>query len=88
MALYTQATDLQTRETIWVSTNVIKGRPQLNSHRDDDFGRCYQREQIDGFPAWELAGLHSDYVGNGWEAKYMEFIDKWTDEVYTNPATL
>jgi hypothetical protein len=63
MALYTMATDLQTRETIWVATNVVKGRPQLNSHRDDDFGRCYARAGIDGYPAWELAAFHHAYVG-------------------------
>ena len=65
MALYNIATDLNTRETIWVATNVVKGRPQLNSHRDDDFGRCYKRDGIDGFPAWELAGLHTNYVPRG-----------------------
>jgi hypothetical protein len=57
MALYTMATDLNTKETIWVATNVVKGRPQLNSHSSD----CYKRDGIDGFPAWELAGLHTDY---------------------------
>jgi hypothetical protein len=46
-----------------VSTNVVKGRPQLNSHRDDSFGRSLNRAGIDGYPAWELAGLHTDYVG-------------------------
>ena len=62
MALWSMATDLNTKETIWVSTNVVKGRPQLNSHREDHAGRCYKRDGIDGFPAWELAGLHTDYV--------------------------
>lgn len=57
MALYTMATDLNTKETIWVATNVVKGRPQLNSHSSD----CYKRDGIDGFPAWELAGLYTDY---------------------------
>ncbi len=84
MAIWNQATDLATKQTIWVSTNVVAGRPQLNSHRSD----CYAREGIDGFPANELAGLHTDYVGNGWEAKYMDFIDKWTDKVYANETTL
>lgn len=62
MALYNMATDLNTRQTIWVSTNVVKGRPQLNSHRDDTFGRSLNRAGIDGYPAWELAGLHCNYV--------------------------
>lgn len=65
MALYNVASDLNTRETIWVATNVVKGRPQLNSHRDDDFGRCYKRDGIDGYPAWELAGFYTTYQGNG-----------------------
>lgn len=65
MALYSQATDRTTRQTVWIATNVVKGRPQLNSHRDDDFGRCYAQEGIDGFTAAELAGLHTDYQGRG-----------------------
>lgn len=77
MALYNIASDLYTRETIWVSTNVVKGRPQLNSHREDDFGRCYQREGIDGFSAVEIAGLHTDYVGNDWQTKYNDFVTRW-----------
>jgi hypothetical protein len=61
MALYTMATDLNTKETIWVSTNIVKGRPQLNSHRSES----YANAGIDGFPAWELAGLHTDYRCKG-----------------------
>ena len=74
MALLSQATDLQTRETIWVSQNVIKGRRQLNSHSSE----CYERGGVDGFPAWELAGLHTDYVDNGWESKHQEFVETWS----------
>ena len=55
MALYSQASDLQTRQTIWVGTNVKSGKGQANSHtRGWDF---------DGIPAAELADLHTDYVG-------------------------
>ena len=61
MALYSQATDLQTRQTIWISTNVVKGRPQLNSHRS----ASYAKAGVDGFSAAELAGLHTDYQGRG-----------------------
>ena len=75
MALWNIATDLQTRETIWVSTNVVKGRPQLNSHSSE----CYQREGIDGYPAWDLAGLHTDYTGNDWQEKHLAFLEKWAD---------
>ena len=65
MALFNQASDLQTRQIVWVSTNVLKGRPQLNSHREDSNGQAMARAGIDGYPAWELAGLHTDYQGKG-----------------------
>ena len=65
MALYSMATDLQTRQTVWVSTNVVKGRPQLNSHRQDRLGATMAAEGIDGFSAADLAGLHTDYQGKG-----------------------
>lgn len=77
MALLSMATNLQTRELIWVAQNVAKGRRQLNSHTSD----CYQRDGIDGFPAVEFAGLHTDYAGNGWEQRYNEFMEKWGAEV-------
>ncbi len=64
MALYSQATDLQTRQTVWVSTNVVKSRPQLNSHRSDRLGQSLAAAGIDGYQAWELAGMHTDYQGN------------------------
>ena len=73
MAIYSQAQDINTRELIWVSQNVVKQRPQLNSHNSD----CYRRDGIDGFNSAELAGLHTDYVGNGWQDKYSEFVEKW-----------
>jgi hypothetical protein len=73
MAIWTQATDLATKQTIWVSTNVVANRPQLNSHRSE----CYARAGIDGYPATELADLHTEYVGNDWQDKYIEFIEKW-----------
>jgi hypothetical protein len=61
MALFNIATDLQTRQTVWVSTNVVKGRPQFNSHRSESMAQA----GIDGFSAAELAGLHTDYQGRG-----------------------
>jgi hypothetical protein len=75
--MYNIASSLATRETVYVSTNAMAGRPQLNSHREDSYGRCYQRDGIDGFPAWELAGLHTDYAGNDWQSKIVEFQEKW-----------
>jgi hypothetical protein len=65
MALFSMATDLQTRQIVWVSRNVVKGRPQLNSHRPDALGQAMARAGIDGYSAAELAGMHTDYQGNG-----------------------
>ena len=76
MALLSPAQDINTRELIWVSQNVAQGRRQLNSHTSD----CYARGQIDGFPAWEFAGLYTDYTGNGWESKIVAFQEKWAEE--------
>jgi hypothetical protein len=73
MAIFNIATDLQTRELIWVATNIVKQRPQLNSHRSE----CYARDGIDGFNSVEMAGMHTDYSGNDWQAKHMEFIKRW-----------
>ena len=64
MAIYSQATDLTTKQTIWVSRNVVKNRSQLNSHRGDMFGNSLQDAGIDGFSAAELANLHTSYNGN------------------------
>lgn len=60
MALYSQATDLTTRQTVWISTNVVKDRPQLNSHRGDNVGESLRRSGVDGLSAVELADLHTD----------------------------
>jgi hypothetical protein len=74
MAIFNQASSLETRELIWVATNIAKKRPQLNSHRD----RCYQRAGIDGYNSVELASSHTEYHGNDWQSKYMDFISKWS----------
>jgi hypothetical protein len=76
--MYNLASCIATRQTVYVATNVNKGRPQLNSHRNDDVGRCYQRDGLDGFNAAELASLHTPYSGNDWQSKYMDFISKWS----------
>lgn len=65
MALYNIATDLQTRQTVWVMTNVASGRPQLNSHREGNAGRSLAASGVDGLPAWELAAMHHAYRGKG-----------------------
>lgn len=67
MALYSQATDLQTKSIVWVSRNVVKGRPQLNSHRQDRIGNSLKDAGVDGLPAVELADLHTNY--QGWQLK-------------------
>jgi hypothetical protein len=77
MAIFNQASSLETRELIWVSTNIVKGRPQLNSHREDDYGRCYKRDGIDGFNSVEMAGMHTDYSGNDWQSKIVKFQEQW-----------
>jgi hypothetical protein len=79
--MYNLASSLETREIVYVSTNVAKQRPQLNSHREDVGGRLYKRDGLDGFPAWELAGLHTDYVGNDWQSKIVAFREKWAEVV-------
>lgn len=74
MVLLSQAQDINTREVIWVAQNVVAGRRQLNSHTSD----CYARGQIDGYPAWEFAGLYTDYQGNDWQSKYESFMEEWS----------
>jgi hypothetical protein len=58
MALFNIASDLKTRQTIWVSTNVAKGMGQANSHT-----RKWKGWDGDGLPAAELADLHTDWQG-------------------------
>jgi hypothetical protein len=55
MALYSQASDLQTRQTVWVGTNVVKGKSQRNSHTSN--------QDFDGLIAAELADLCTPYQG-------------------------
>ena len=67
MALYNQATDLVTRQTVWVGTKVSNlpkwngdelvesGKGQANSHT--------RGWQDDGLPAAELADLHTSWQG-------------------------
>jgi len=55
MALYNQASDLVTRQTVWVGTNVKAGRGQANSHT--------RGWQDDGLPSAELADLHTSWQG-------------------------
>ena len=63
MALLNMASDLNTKQIVWVTTNVVKGRPQLNSHRGDNAANSLAQHGIDGYSAAELAGLHHTYEG-------------------------
>jgi hypothetical protein len=63
MAIYSQATDLATKQTIWVSRNVVKNRPQLNSHREDMVGKSLKDAGVDGLSAAELANLSTNFEG-------------------------
>ena len=56
MALFSQASDLQTGETIWVASNVRHGGQQSNSHtwKDRDF---------DGLTAVQIADIATSYKG-------------------------
>jgi hypothetical protein len=49
MALLSQATDLKTRQTVWVSTNTATGE-QINSHNRTNFS-------VDGLIAADWAGM-------------------------------
>ena len=71
MALYSQATDLKTRQTVWVARNVVKGRPQLNSHREDALGNSLSDAGVDGLTAAELSNLHTPFVG--WQGPGHQF---------------
>ena len=67
MALYNQASDLVTRQTVWVGTKVSNlpkwngselvepGKGQANSHT--------RGWQDDGLPAAELADMHTSWRG-------------------------
>jgi hypothetical protein len=50
MALLSQASDLQTRQTVWIPTDVAKGREQANSHTRTNFS-------VDGLIAADWAGM-------------------------------
>ena len=67
MAIYSQASDLQTRQTVWIGTKVsnlpkfngteweVKEGHQANSHT--------RGWQDDGLPSAELADLHTSWQG-------------------------
>ena len=71
MALFSPATDLQTRSIVWVSRNVAKGRPQLNSHREDALGNSLSDAGVDGLPCAEVANLSTPFVG--WQGPGHQF---------------
>ena len=52
MALLTPATDIQTKQIIWISTNIEKGLKQSNSHTNENLSS-------DGLTAADWSGLYS-----------------------------
>jgi len=69
MALYSQATDLSTRQTVWITQSRNQDRPQLNSHQGGHLNFNYHTTNslaeagIDGLPAAEIAYLCTSYEG-------------------------
>jgi len=57
MALYNMASDLITRQTVWVGTNVVAGKGQANSHTRADF-------TVDGLSAADVAGMSAHAFRN------------------------
>jgi hypothetical protein len=57
MALYNMASDLLTRQTVWVGTNVVAGKGQENSHTRADF-------TVDGLSAADVAGMSAHAFRN------------------------
>jgi len=63
MAIYSQATDLSTRQTVWITQSIKPERSQLNSHRVGRFANSLAEAGIDGLSAAEIAYLSTDYEG-------------------------
>ena len=66
MALYSQATDLSTRQTVWITQSRNLERPQLNSHQGGHLtntANSLAAAGIDGLSAAEIAYLCTSYEG-------------------------
>ncbi len=63
MAIYSQATDLSTRQTVWITQSIKPERSQLNSHREGTWVNSLKAAGIDGLSAAEIAYLSTDYEG-------------------------
>ena len=63
MTVYVMATELATRQKVWLGIDPELKKQQLTSHREGKLGACLKDAGIDGMPAWELAGLHHNYNG-------------------------
>jgi hypothetical protein len=66
MALYSQATDLSTRQTVWITQSRQQDRPQLNSHQGGHLtntANSMAAAGIDGLSAAEIAYLCTSYEG-------------------------
>lgn len=66
MALYSQATDLKTHQTVWITQSRNLDRPQLNSHQGGHLthtANSLAAAGIDGLSAAEIAYLCTSYEG-------------------------
>jgi hypothetical protein len=63
MAIYSQATDLSTRQTVWITQSIKPERSQLNSHREGTWVNSLKAAGIDGLSAAEIAYLSTSYEG-------------------------
>jgi hypothetical protein len=78
MAIYSQATDLSTRQTVWITQSRNQDRPQLNSHQGGHLthtANSLAAAGIDGLSAAEIAYLCTSY--EGWQHA--------TNRYYSNP---
>ena len=78
MALYSQATDLSTRQTVWITQSRNLDRPQLNSHQGGHLtntANSLAAAGVDGLSAAEIAYLSTSY--EGWQHA--------TNRYYSNP---
>lgn len=68
--IYNIATDIATRQTIWVGTNAAQGKVQSNSHNE--------QLEYDGLTAIELAGMYAHQYRK--EARVRCPISGWTSQ--------
>jgi len=60
---YVMATELATKQRVWVCHNHKLDKKQLNSHREGPLGNSLKDAGVDGLDSADLAGLVTDYSG-------------------------